>query len=64
MDAGGQQGSEGGVHPKEPTALEEGRAFVQEIEVDPVGSGPLDGLSFAIKHLVKLPLIILYALFT
>jgi amidase len=54
MDAGGQQGSQGGVHPKEPTALEEGRAFVQEIEIDPIGSGPLDGLRFAIKDLIDI----------
>ena len=51
---GQQQGSEGGVRPKGPTALEEGRAFVQEIEVDPTGSGPLDGLSFAVKDLIDI----------
>ncbi len=51
---GQQQGSEGGVRPKGPTALKEGRAFVQEIEVDPTGSGPLAGLSFAVKDLIDI----------
>src|SRR5919106_3252113 len=46
--------SEGGVRPNEPTAVDEGRAFVQKIEVDPTGSGPLDGLSFAVKDLIDI----------
>src|SRR5919107_5105725 len=54
MVAGGQHGTEGGVRPKEATAVEEGSAFVQEIEVDPTGSGPLDGLTFAVKDLVDI----------
>src|SRR5215204_7383070 len=54
MVAGGQHGTEGGVRPKEATAVEEGSAFVQEIEVDPTGSGPLDGLSFAVKDLIDI----------
>ena len=55
MVAGGQQHhSEVGVRLKEPTALEEGRAFIQELEVDPTDSGPLDGLSFAVKDLIAI----------
>ena len=55
MVAGGQQHhSEVGVRLKEPTALEEGRAFIQELEVDPTDSGPLDGLSFAVKDLIDI----------
>jgi amidase len=55
MVAGGQQHeSEGGVRPREPTAVEESRAFVQKVEVNPTGSGPLDGLSFAVKDLIDI----------
>jgi amidase len=36
---------------KGPTA---GGAFVEVFEVDPTGSGPLDGLSFAVKDLIDL----------
>src|SRR5918912_4348087 len=54
MVAGGQHGTEGGVRPKEATAVQEGSAFVQEIEVDPTGSGPLDGLTFAVKDLIDI----------
>ena len=55
MVAGGEQHkSEGGVRPKEPTAVEEGRAFVQKVEVNSTGSGPLDGLSFAVKDLIDI----------
>ena len=55
MVAGGQQHhSEVGVRLKEPTALEEGRAFIQELEVHPTGSGPLDGLSFAVRDLIDI----------
>src|ERR687894_1499399 len=55
MVASGQQHkSEGGVRPNEPTAVEEGRAFVQKVEVNPTGSGALDGLCFAVKDLIDL----------
>src|ERR671927_1788984 len=54
MVAGGQHGTEGGVRPKEAAAVEEGSAFVQELEVDPTGSGPLDGLTFAVKDLIDI----------
>ena len=55
MVAGRQQHeSEGGVRPREPTAVEESRAFVQKVEVNPTGSGPLDGLSFAVKDLIDI----------
>src|ERR671916_885518 len=55
MVASGQgHKSEGGVRPNEPTAVEEGRAFVQKVEVNPTGSGPLDGLSFAVKDLIDI----------
>jgi amidase len=36
------------------TGVAEGNAFVQSIEVDPTGSGPLNGLSFAVKDLIDL----------
>lgn len=32
----------------------EGNAFVQSMEVGPTGSGPLDGLSFAVKDLIDI----------
>src|ERR687889_2186783 len=54
MVAGGQHGTEGGVRPKEAAAVEEGSAFVQELGVDPTGSGPLDGLTFAVKDLIDI----------
>ena len=54
MVAGGQHGTEGGVRPKETAAVQEGSAFVQELEVDPTGSGPLDGLTFAVKDLIDI----------
>src|ERR687889_1730894 len=54
MVSGGQHGIEGGVRPKEAAAVEEGSAFVQELEVDPTGSGPLDGLTFAVKDLIDI----------
>src|ERR671916_2419596 len=52
--SGHQHKSEGGVRSNEPTAVEEGRAFVQKVEVDPTGSGPLDGLTFAVKDLIDI----------
>ena len=54
MVAGGQHGTEGGVRPKEAAAVQEGSAFVQELEVDPTGSGLLDGLTFAVKDLIDI----------
>ena len=55
MVASGQlHKSEGGVRPDEPTAVEEGSAFVQRVEVNPTGSGPLDGLRFAVKDLIDI----------
>jgi amidase len=51
---GEQHKSEGGVRPKGPTAVEEGRAFVQKVEVNSTGSGPLDGLRFAVKDLIDI----------
>ena len=36
------------------TGLAEGNAFVESVEVDPTGSGPLDGLSFAVKDLIDI----------
>ena len=52
--SGHQNKSEGGARPNGPTAVEEGRAFVQKVEVNPTGSGPLDGLSFAVKDLIDI----------
>jgi amidase len=40
--------------PEVSTGVAEGNAFVERIEVDPTGSGPLDGLSFAVKDLIDL----------
>ena len=55
MVASGQHHkSEGGVRPKEPTVVEEGKAFVQKVVVNPTGSGPLDGLGFAVKDLIDI----------
>jgi Asp-tRNA(Asn)/Glu-tRNA(Gln) amidotransferase A subunit family amidase len=34
--------------------IAEGKAFVESVEVDPTGSGPLDGLSFAVKDLIDI----------
>jgi Asp-tRNA(Asn)/Glu-tRNA(Gln) amidotransferase A subunit family amidase len=36
------------------TATAEGNAFVESVEVDPTGSGSLDGLSFAVKDLIDI----------
>jgi amidase len=32
----------------------EDNAFVERVEVNPTGSGPLDGLSFAVKDLIDI----------
>jgi amidase len=40
--------------PEVPTGAAEGNAFVERIEVDPTGSGSLDGLSFAVKDLIDI----------
>jgi amidase len=46
--------SDGLTGPEVSTATAEGDAFVESIEVDPTGSGSLDGLSFALKDLIDL----------
>ena len=35
-------------------SLEESGAFVEQLRLDPTGSGPLDGLTFAVKDLIDL----------
>jgi amidase len=46
--------SDGSTGPEVSTATVEGNAFVQSIEVDPTDSGPLDGLTFAVKDLIDI----------
>jgi amidase len=45
---------DGSTDQKVSIGAAEGNAFVERIEVDPTGSGSLDGLSFAIKDLIDL----------
>ena len=44
----------GSTGPEVSTGTAEGNAFVEGIDVDPRGSGSLDGLSFAVKDLIDL----------
>src|SRR5688572_2340056 len=44
----------GSTGPEVSTCTAEGNAFVESVDVDPRGSGSLDGLSFAVKDLIDL----------
>ncbi len=44
----------GSTGPEVSTGTAEGNAFVESVDVDPRGSGSLDGLSFAVKDLIDL----------
>jgi amidase len=46
--------SNGATGPEGYTATAEGNAFVESVEVNPTGSGSLDGLSFAVKDLIDI----------
>ena len=45
---------DGSTGPEVSTGAAEGDAFVESVEIDPTGSGSLDGLSFAVKDLIDL----------
>jgi amidase len=49
-----QRESEGSTGPEVSFGAAEGDACVESIEIDPMGSGSLDGLSFAVKDLIDL----------
>jgi amidase len=52
---GGQRREpDGSTGPEVSTPHAEGNAFIESIEVDPTGSGLLEGLSFAVKDLIDL----------
>ena len=52
---GGQRTEpDGSTGPKVSTGHAEGNAFIESLEVDPTGSGALEGLSFAVKDLIDL----------
>ena len=40
--------------PAKPISLEESGAFVEVLQIEPSGSGPLEGLRFAVKDLIDL----------
>ena len=44
----------GSTGPEVSTGTAEGNAFVESVDVDPRGSGSLDGLRFAVKDLIDL----------
>ena len=46
--------SDGSTSPEVSTGAVEGDVFVESVEVDPTGSGSLDGLSFAVKDLIDI----------
>jgi amidase len=46
--------SDGSTSPEVSTGAAEGDAFVESFEADPISSGSLDGLSFAVKDLIDL----------
>jgi amidase len=48
IESNGETGSASSV------GTPEGNAFVEYVEVEPTGSGALDGLSFAVKDLIDL----------
>jgi amidase len=49
-----RQGSDGPTGPERSAGTAEGDAFVEYVEVEPTGTGPLDGLSFAVKDLIDI----------
>ena len=49
-----QRESSRAAGPERSAATAEGNAFVESVEVDPTGSGSLDGLSFAVKDLIDI----------
>jgi amidase len=51
---GRQQREIGAAGGSEGYTTAEGNAFVESVEVDPRGSGPLDGSSFAVKDLIDI----------
>jgi amidase len=52
---GGQRREpDGSTGPEVSTPHAEGNAFIESIEVDPTGSGLLEGLSFAVKDLIDI----------
>jgi amidase len=46
--------SDGPTGPERSAGTPEGNAFVEYVEVEPTGSGSLDGLSFAVKDLIDI----------
>src|SRR5215218_9288679 len=46
--------SDGPTGPERSAGSPEGNAFVEYVEVEPTGSGSLDGLSFAVKDLIDI----------
>jgi amidase len=50
----GRRESDGSIGPGGSTDTAGGNAFIESVEVDPTGSGPLDGLSFAVKDLIDI----------
>jgi hypothetical protein len=46
--------SDGPTGPERSADTPEGDAFVEYVEVEPTGSGSLDGLSFAVKDLIDI----------
>jgi hypothetical protein len=49
-----RQGSDGPTGPERSAGTAEGDAFVEYVEVEPTGTGSLDGLSFAVKDLIDI----------
>jgi amidase len=50
----GRHQSDAATGYERPTGITEGNPFVESLEVDPTGSGPLDGLGFAVKDLIDI----------
>ena len=46
--------SDGPTGPESSAGTADGNAFVEYVEVEPTGSGSLDGLSFAVKYLIDI----------
>jgi amidase len=49
-----RQGSDGPTGPERSAGTAKGDAFVEYVEVEPTGTGSLDGLSFAVKDLIDI----------